>query len=151
MAEEDSPQYAQLTDVNVGSGVDIYDQVNLYGCELGDGVKVDAFVYVEADVVIGDGTKIRPFCFVPTGVALGCDVFVGPGVTFTNDKYPSVDGDWELLETTVEDRAAIGAGATIGPGVTIGEDATVGAGAVVLDDVPAGEVVVGNPARPIES
>jgi acetyltransferase-like isoleucine patch superfamily enzyme len=145
----ENPEFAVLSDVDSGRDVSIYDQVNLYGCELGDGVKIDAFVYIEADVVVGDGTTIRPFSFIPTGVSLGEEVFVGPGVTFTNDRYPSVDGEWELLETDVGDRVAVGAGATIGPGVTIGEEATVGAGAVVLDDVPAGTTVVGNPARPL--
>ncbi|MFC7132389.1 MULTISPECIES: acyltransferase [Salinibaculum] len=146
----DGPRYAVQSGVEAADDVTIYDQVNLYECELGDGVKIDAFVYIEEDVIVGAGTTIRPFSFIPTGVTLGKDVFVGPNVTFTNDKYPSVNGDWELLEMTVKDGAAIGAGAVIGPGVTIGKDATVGAGAVVLDDVPAGATVVGNPAESID-
>ena len=77
------------------------------------------------------------------------DVFIGPNVTFTNDKNPRVRGEWELLKTTVKKGASIGAGAVILPGITIGEYALVGAGAVVTRDVPPRAVVVGNPARVI--
>jgi acetyltransferase-like isoleucine patch superfamily enzyme len=148
--EEPTPEYAVVTDVSMGEDVDVYDQVNLYDCEIGDGTKIDAYVYVEAGVKIGSDCTIRPFTFIPTGVTIADEVFVGPQVTFTNDKHPSIHGEWELLETAVEEGAAIGADATIGPGVEIGADATVGAGAVVLNDVPPGTTVVGNPAKPID-
>jgi UDP-2-acetamido-3-amino-2,3-dideoxy-glucuronate N-acetyltransferase len=78
-------------------------------------------------------------------------------VMFVNDKLPraatdsgalQTEQDWTLLPTRVERGAAIGSGAVILGGVTIGADALVGAGAVVTRDVPLGETVVGNPARP---
>lgn len=143
------PEYAVVQNVDLQGDVDIYDQVNLYGCEIGSGTKIDAFVYIEEDVIIGENCTVRPFTFIPTGVTLGDRVFVGPQVTFSNDNRPSVDGDWKLLETIVHDQVAIGAGATIGPGVEIGDKAIVGAGAVVIDDVPPETTVVGNPAEPI--
>lgn len=59
--------------------------------------------------------------------------------------------DWEMEKTRVCYGASIGAGAVIRCGVTIGEWAMVGCGAVVLDDVPSGATVVGNPARIIDS
>jgi len=137
--------------VSFGEETDIYDQVNLYDCEIGDRTKVDAFVYIEEDVAIGEECIIRPFTFIPTGVTIKDKVFIGPQVTFTNDKYPSTEGNWELLETTVGEGATIGAGATIGPGVDIGEDSLIGAGAVVLDDVESDTTVVGNPAQPVQN
>lgn len=142
----DDRRYAVINDIDADEAADIYDQVNLYECVIGGGTKVDAFVYIEEDVILGENCTIRPFTFIPTGVTLGDRVFVGPNVTFTNDQYPSVSGEWELRETRVKDDAGIGAGATILPGVTIGERALVGAGAVVTDDVPSEEVVAGNPA-----
>ncbi|MFB6176230.1 MAG: acyltransferase [Halobaculum sp.] len=145
------PNHAVVTDVTTGEDVDLYDQVNLYGCEIGDGTKIDAFVYVEEDVEIGADCIVRPFTFIPTGVTIGDEVFIGPQVTFTNDRYPAVEGDWVLRETTVGDRVAVGAGATVGPGVEIGHDAMIGAGAVVLDDVSPATTVVGNPARPLDN
>ncbi|TML14903.1 MAG: hypothetical protein E6G33_09540 [Actinobacteria bacterium] len=48
---------------------------------------------------------------------------------------------------TIRRGARVGAGAVLCPGVEIGEEAFVGAGAVVVGDVPARVVVVGNPAR----
>jgi len=143
------PKYAVIEGVKIDKNVKIYDQVNLYKCEIGEGTKIDAFVYIEEGVKIGRNVKIRPFTFIPTGVVIEDDVFIGPNVTFTNDKRPKVRGDWELLQTIVKRGAAIGAGAVILPGVTIGEFALVGAGAVVTKDVPPKAIVVGNPARVI--
>jgi acetyltransferase-like isoleucine patch superfamily enzyme len=83
-------------------------------------------------------------------------VFIGHGVTFTNDLFPRAtnpDGslqsaaDWSCIKTLVKRGAAIGSGATLLCGITIGERATVGAGSVVTKDVPPGAVVAGNPAR----
>ncbi|MFX1265118.1 MAG: acyltransferase, partial [Promethearchaeota archaeon] len=91
--------------------------------------------------------KIRPFVFIPTGVTIEDDVFVGPNVAFTNDKYPKAKGEWELLPIKVKRGASIGANSVIIAGVTIGEDALVGAGSVVTNDVPDSAVVAGNPAR----
>jgi UDP-2-acetamido-3-amino-2,3-dideoxy-glucuronate N-acetyltransferase len=51
------------------------------------------------------------------------------------------------LQTVIKLGATIGANATILPGITIGENAMVGAGSVITKDVPAGVVVIGNPAK----
>ena len=83
------------------------------------------------------------------GVILDDDVFVGPGVCFTNDPAPraSRQGPRPRPVTRVHCGASIGANATILPGITIGARAMVGAGAVVIRDVAADTTVVGNPAR----
>ena len=95
-----------------------------------------------------------------SGVEIGDEVFVGHGVMFVNDKHPratseagslQTEGDWTLVPTYVRRGASIGSGAVILGGVTIGEAALVGAGAVVTKDVPAGAVVVGNPARELSA
>lgn len=143
----DNQQYSILSDVKTGERTTVYDQVNLYKCEIGDETKIDAFVYVEEDVVIGKNCTIRPFTFIPTGVTIEDNVFIGPGVMFTNDNNPTVEGDWTLEETFVGQNASIGAGATILPDVVIGDGALVGAGAVVTKDVPSNKIVAGNPAE----
>jgi UDP-2-acetamido-3-amino-2,3-dideoxy-glucuronate N-acetyltransferase len=141
------PKYSLLKDVDKGKGTVLYDQVNLYKCKVGKNCKIDAFVYAEEGVTVGDNCKIRPFVFIPTGVTIEDNVFVGPNVTFTNDKYPKVRGEWNLLRTRIKKGASIGAGAVILPGVTIGESAIIGAGSVVTKDVASNTVVAGNPAR----
>ena len=141
------PQYSLVTDAEIGEGTVVHDQVNLYKCKIGKNCKIDAFVYIEEGVVIGNNCKIRPFVFIPTGVTIEDDVFVGPNVTFTNDMYPKVKGDWQLLKTTIKQGVAIGANSVVLPGVTVGKNALVGAGSVVTKDVPENAIVAGNPAK----
>ncbi|MBI3711062.1 MAG: N-acetyltransferase [Proteobacteria bacterium] len=145
-------------DVRLGKDVVIFhpDQVNLYGCEIGDGTKIGSFVEIRRTVKIGRNVKIQAFAFIPEGVVVEDGVFIGPHVCFTNDRYPrAIDedgsllqaGDWHLESTLVRRGANIGANATIICGITIGEFALIGAGAVVTRDVPAYAVVAGVPAR----
>ncbi len=133
--------------------------VNLYGCRVGDDVKLGAFVEIQKNATVGARCKISSHTFICEGVTIEDDVFVGHGVMFINDKYPraSIDGrlqteaDWSVVPTVVRRGASIGSGAVILCGVTIGSDAMIGAGAVVTRDVPDGAVVAGTPARLIRA
>jgi UDP-2-acetamido-3-amino-2,3-dideoxy-glucuronate N-acetyltransferase len=143
--------------VTLEEGVAIFhrDLVNLYGCHIGGGTKIGAFVEIQKGAVIGRRCKISSHSFVCEGVTIEDDVFVGHGVMFINDPYPraTVDGrlqtesDWAVVATRVCRGASIGSGAAILCGVTIGERALVGAGAVVTRDVPPDTTVAGVPAR----
>jgi UDP-2-acetamido-3-amino-2,3-dideoxy-glucuronate N-acetyltransferase len=144
--------------VAMGERVKIYAFTNLYGCTLGDDVKVGTFVEIQKGARIGDRCKISSHSFICEGVTLESDVFIGHGVMFTNDLFPrastaegkpQTDADWVCLPTLVKRGASIGSNATLLCGITIGAGAMVGAGSVVTADVPDGAVVVGNPARVI--
>jgi acetyltransferase-like isoleucine patch superfamily enzyme len=148
------------TDVILGTGVRIFqpDLVNLYGCSIGDETKIGAFVEIQKNVRVGARCKISSHTFVCEGVEIEDECFIGHGVMFTNDVYPSAvnrdgtlqtEADWKVVETTVRRRASVGSNATIIAGVTIGEGALVGAGAVVTKDVPDFAIVAGVPARVI--
>ena len=115
---------------------------------IGDGCKIHSHVWIGKNVVIGNNCKVQAFTFIPDGVTIENNVFLGPRVCFTNDKYPPSDGKG-CAPTRVGENAVIGAGAIILPGITIGKGARIGAGAVVTRDVPDGTTVVGNPAKPI--
>jgi len=145
-------------DVRFGVGVKIFDFVNLYGCEIGDGTKIGTFVEIQKGAKVGKHCKISSHTFICEGVTIEDDVFVGHNVTFINDRYPAattVDGrlqteaDWECIPTVVKRGASIGSSATLLCGVTVGENAIIGAGSVVTTDVPARAIAAGNPARVI--
>jgi hypothetical protein len=103
---------------------------------------------IENDVVIGDRVTIKSGVQLWDGLRLGNDVFVGPNVTFSNDKFPrSRNKPDRFLTTHIESGASVGAGAVILPGVVIGMGAMVGAGAVVTRSVPPYAIVTGNPAN----
>jgi len=147
-------------DVCLGKNVRIFDFTNLYGCEIGNEVKIGAFVEIQKGAKVGDRCKISSHTFICEGVTLEDEVFVGHHVVFTNDRYPrattqdgsmQTDADWECLPTLVKRRASIGSGAVLLCGITVGENAIIGAGSVVTKDVPPDSVVVGNPARVIKS
>jgi acetyltransferase-like isoleucine patch superfamily enzyme len=145
-----------LVNVKVGKDVRIFNFVNAYGCEIGDGSKVGAFVEIQKGARIGKNCKISSHTFICEGVDIEDEVFIGHGVMFINDRDPRAanpdgslksEADWTLEKTQVCRRSSIGSGATILCGVTIGEGALIGAGAVVTKNVPPGATVVGNPAR----
>lgn len=150
-------QYCVIApDVVLGREVVIYNFVNLYGCEIGDGTRIGSFVEIQKGATIGRSCKISSHTFICEGVTVEDEVFIGHGVQFINDKYPRAttpDGslqteqDWKVEPIRVESGASIGTGATILGNVRIGARAIIGAGAVVTKDVPAGSIVAGNPAR----
>jgi acetyltransferase-like isoleucine patch superfamily enzyme len=145
-------------DVKLGKDVKIFGFANMYGCEIGDGTKVGAFVEIQKNAKIGKNVKISSHTFICEGVTIEDNVFIGHNVSFINDKYPrstNSDGslqheeDWKVVPIYVKKGASIGTSATILCGVTIGENAIVGAGSVVTKDVSPNTVVAGVPAKVI--
>lgn len=143
-------------DVKLGQRVKIFAFTNLYGCEIGDDVKIGAFVEIQKGVRVGNRCKVSSHTFICEGVTLEDEVFIGHGVMFINDRFPrattasgelQTEADWNCIPTIIKRGAAIGSNATILCGVEIGEGATVGAGSVVTKNVAPGAVVAGNPAR----
>ena len=152
--------YASVTaDVKLGRDVKLGKFINLYGCAIGDETKLGAFVEIQKNATIGRRCKISSHTFICEGVNIEDEVFIGHGVTFTNDMYPRATtggalqtaSDWKVEPTLVKKGASIGSGATILCNLVIGERAIVGAGAVVTRNVPPGAIVAGNPARVLRS
>jgi acetyltransferase-like isoleucine patch superfamily enzyme len=116
--------------------------------EIGEDCNICSHCFIENDVIVGDRVTVKSGVQLWDGVRLEDDVFVGPNVTFTNDRMPRSRVYPESFpQTWVRRGASIGGGATLLPGIEIGEGAMVGAGAVVTRNVPAGAIVTGVPAR----
>jgi UDP-2-acetamido-3-amino-2,3-dideoxy-glucuronate N-acetyltransferase len=159
MSAPEQPWRLIAADVRLGKNVRVYSFTNLYGCEIGDDVKIGTFVEIQKGVKIGNRCKISSHTFICEGVTMEDEVFVGHHVVFTNDRYPratsangelQTDADWNCIPTRIKQGASIGSGAVLICGITVGENAMIGAGSVVTKDVPPGVVVAGNPARIIK-
>jgi acetyltransferase-like isoleucine patch superfamily enzyme len=115
---------------------------------IGEGSLVGRGSAVDNDVLVGARVRIQTGVYLTAFSVVEDDVFIGPGVTTTNDHTmarhpPRVP----LRGPTLRRACRIGAGAVLVPGVEIGEEAFIAAGAVVTRDVPARAVAIGVPAR----
>lgn len=145
----------RLSDVQskqVGKDTNIWQYVViLAGATIGAECNICSHCFIENDVVIGNRVTVKCGVAIWDGITIEDDVFVGPNVTFTNDKYPRSRQHKRPERTIVRKGASIGANSTILCGITIGANAMIGAGSVVTRDVKAGTTVAGNPARVMES
>jgi UDP-2-acetamido-3-amino-2,3-dideoxy-glucuronate N-acetyltransferase len=144
--------------VEIGPGTAIWNHVHVRGpARIGSDCIVGEKTYIAYGVEIGDRVKLNAFVYVCAGVVIENGVMVSAGSIFTNDRYPRAttpdlqalrdsEPGPEITETFVREGATIGAGAVIGPGIEVGRFAMVGMGAVVTRDVPPFHLVTGNPA-----
>jgi UDP-2-acetamido-3-amino-2,3-dideoxy-glucuronate N-acetyltransferase len=140
---------AEVFSTTIGIGTRVWQfVVVLPKAKIGEDCNICSHCFIENDVVVGDRVTIKNGVSLWDGLRVEDDVFVGPNVSFTNDRFPRSRRPPEnFLQTVIEKGASIGAGAVILPGLTIGENAMIAAGAVVLKSVPGNAIVVGNPAR----
>lgn len=141
-----------LSDVktaNIGANTNIWQYCVVFPkAKIGSNCNICANVVIENEVVIGNYVTVKSGVQIWDGTTIEDNVFIGPNVTFTNDRYPrSKNPDWKMERIRVAKGATIGANSTILPGVTIGENAMIGAGSVVTKDIPANQLWLGNPAK----
>lgn len=105
-------------------------------------------VIVELNTRIGERVVLQSGCYITGDSVIEDDVFVGPEVSTSNDKYMGLR-PVRYAGPHIEKGARIGNNATLLPGIRVGSQAIVGAGAVVTRDVQPGAVVAGVPAGPI--
>ncbi len=140
---------AEVQSLNIGPDCTIWQfVVILPGAVIGSNCNINAHCFIENNVIIGNNVTLKCGVYLWDGISLGNNVFIGPNVTFTNDKYPrSKRHDINFQKTVIEDGASIGAGSVILGGITIGKNAMIGAGSVVTKSVPENQLWLGNPAR----
>lgn len=136
----------------VGAGTRIWHFCHVMGrAKIGERCNIGQNVYVDNDVVIGTGVKIQNNVSVYKGVIVEDDVFLGPSMVFTNVINPRsfIERKNEFRTTLLKRGCTVGANATILCGIEVGEYALIGAGSMVIRDVPAYALMVGNPARQV--
>lgn len=134
----------------IGQGTKIWHFSHIMSdCEIGRQCNIGQNVVVSPGVVLGNNVKVQNNVSIYTGVICEDDVFLGPSMVFTNIKNPrsAIIRKDQYSKTLVKRGASIGANSTIICGITIGEFAFIGAGAVVVKDVAAYALILGNPGR----
>lgn len=121
------------------------------GNEFGEAVIIGRCVTVECENVLRNRVRVQTAAYLTGNMIIEDDVFIGPEVVTSNDRYMSMWKDKQYRGPVIEKGAAVGAGACLLAGITVGEHSVVGAGAVVVRDVPPGRIYVGIPAHDIGS
>lgn len=136
---------------HIGRNVKLGENVKIWhftyigdNTEIGENTKIGSLAHIDYNVKIGRNCKIEGMAYIPPLTVIEDDVFIGPGVIFTNDPYPM---STRMIGVYVERGAVICAGAVLKAGVRIGAESVVGMGAAVTKDVQPRTVVYGNPAR----
>lgn len=137
-----------LSDVqtkNIGENTNIWQFcVVLPNAKIGSNCNICSHCFIENDVVIGNNVTIKCGVQIWDGMRIEDNVFIGPNVTFCNDKYPkSRNKNWKLEPVIIKKGASIGANATILPSIIIGENALIGAGAVITKNVENNKIIKG--------
>jgi UDP-2-acetamido-3-amino-2,3-dideoxy-glucuronate N-acetyltransferase len=149
----DQTQWIVTNDVQMGPNVALSPFTRLEGCKVGDNTRIGGFVEILPGAEVGANCTIAGFTHIPCGVTLGNAVQLGQNVSFLTEPSPAAEaGDFRepgkaRNRFVVQSGAFIGAGATLLSGVQVGENAVVEPGSVVTQDVLAGSVVSGCPAR----
>lgn len=115
---------------------------------IGKNCNISCHTFLEDNVIIGNNVTIKSGVFLWDGMRIQDNVFIGPNVTFTNDKYPRSKSYPEKYQSILLKKgASIGANSTILGGVIIGENAMIGAASLVTKNIPDGELWFGSPAK----
>jgi UDP-2-acetamido-3-amino-2,3-dideoxy-glucuronate N-acetyltransferase len=140
---------ADVQSSQIGAGTFVWQfAIILDGARIGENCNINCHTFIESDVELGNQVTVKAGVYLWNGIAVEDRVFIGPNVTFTNDKYPRSKQYPESFQRTIlREGCSIGANATILGGVEVGCFAIVGAGSVVTRSVPDFALVVGNPAR----
>lgn len=136
----------------IGKGTKIWHFTHIMpDCRIGENCNLGQNVVVSPGVELGNNVKVQNNVSIYTGVVCEDHVFLGPSMVFTNIVNPrsAVVRRDQYVKTMVREGATIGANATIVCGIEIGRFSFIGAGAVVIRNVPAYALVVGNPAKQI--
>jgi acetyltransferase-like isoleucine patch superfamily enzyme len=142
---------AEVQTEYVGKDTHVWQfSVILKGARIGNSCNINCHTFIESNVEIGNFVTIKSGVYLWDGLTVQDYVFIGPNVTFTNDKFPrSKFYPEQFQKTLIKRSASIGAAAIILGGITIGEYAVVGAGSLVTKDLPARSLVIGQPAKVI--
>ena len=129
---------------NIGKNTNVWQFcVILPNAKIGNNCNICSHCFIENDVIVGNNVTVKCGVQLWDGVTIEDNVFIGPNVTFCNDKYPrSKCYPEEFMKTIVKKGASIGANATILPGRIIGEGAMIGAGSIVTKDVEPNSVYI---------
>lgn len=133
--------------VKIGENLDTGYFVVLRNCSIGNNVMIWSNTVIDPGAVIGNRVRIHAGCYVAQDTVIEDEVFLGPHVVITNDKYPVNTDPFLWRPVTIKKGAKIGANVTLLPGIVIGTFALIGAGSVVTKSVPPNEIWAGNPAR----
>lgn len=133
----------------VGAGTRVWAFAHVCsGAVVGRDCNICDHTFIEQNARVGDRVTLKCGVYLWAGTVIEDDVFIGPNVSFTNDRYPRSRQTPSLYEgVTIRRGASIGAGAVLLPGVEVGEYAMVGAGSIVTTTVPPHALVYGQPAR----